>query len=208
MSAIALLNAPSPSPAIDQAVGYAALVTDGIRAREAMDTGRWILGGNVRQLVTHYREHTVEQYADDVGGVEATSLYEYAGVASFYTADALESLSELDLCYSHYREARRLKTLDKAVEFLKLIALNHWTTHQTRAALKEIKRNGGDIAATYSSSSPITGLDNRVVNRHPVYQWRGPATVSIDEKGVVRLVCEGLPEIEQGARYMVSFEEY
>ena len=195
----------SPSPTIDTAASYSSLVNDGITACQAMDTGRWLLGEYTRQLVTYYNERTIEQYADDVK-IDASRLYEFALMASYYSLETRESLSELNLCYSQYREARRLKDLDKSIAFLKKAALNLWTIAQTRSALKE--HFSPDALPSYSDNPAMTDLNNRPVNERPVYQWRGPASVTIDAKGIVRLQCDHAPEVEQGKRYMVSFEEY
>lgn len=189
---------------IDEAYSYAALVTDGITARQAMDTGRWLIGDYVRMLVTNYRERTVEQYADDIG-IESSRAYEYAGMASFYPLEIRDQLSELDLYYSHMREARRLRDLGRAVEFLKTIALNAWTIQQTRDALKAVF--APNALPNYSDGNAITDLRDRPIDQRPVYQWRGPAMVEVDKQGVVHIRCDHTPEIEPNKRYIVSFEE-
>jgi hypothetical protein len=189
-------------PATDTAQGYANLVERGIIARQAMDTGRWVLGGNVRELVTYYGERTIEQYADDIG-VEANRLYEYAELASFYPMDVREELSELDLCYTHYREAKWFKDLDQAIEFLKMIALNHWNVSQTRDYLRTL-RNGGKLPPR--SDRTISDLNNVPVEPRMNYQWRGRAMVSFDANGIVQLACEEVPDIDPDKPYMVIFQ--
>jgi hypothetical protein len=189
-------------PATDAANGYANLVERGIIARQAMDTGRWVLGGNVRELVTYYGERTIEQYADDIG-VEANRLYEYAELASFYPMDVREELSELDLCYTHYREAKWFKDLDQAIEFLKMIALNHWNVSQTRDYLRTL-RNGGKLPPR--SDRTISDLNNVPVEPRMNYQWRGRAMVSFDANGIVQLACEEVPDIDPDKPYMVIFQ--
>jgi hypothetical protein len=189
-------------PATDAANGYANLVERGIIARQAMDTGRWVLGGNVRELVTYYGERTIEQYADDIG-VEANRLYEYAEMASFYPMDVREELSELDLCYTHYREAKWFKDLDQAIEFLKMIALNHWNVSQTRDYLRTL-RNGGKLPPR--SDRTISDLNNVPVEPRMNYQWRGRAMVSFDANGIVQLACEEVPDIDPDKPYMVIFQ--
>lgn len=191
------------SPPVDTAYGYANLVERGIVARQAMDTGRWLLGGNVRELVTYYGERTIEQYADDVG-VEANRLYEYAEMASFYPAAVRDELSELDLCYTHYREAKWFKSLDSAIEFLKTIALNHWNVSETRARLKAL-RNGGHLPSRPDRG--MTDLHNVPVEPRMNYQWRGRAIVRLDGKGRVQLECETPPDLEADKQYMVIFQE-
>lgn len=192
-------------PPVDEAHGYSQLVNEGVIARQAMDTGRWVLGNNVRKLVTYYAQRTIEQYADDVG-VEANRLYEYGELASFYPTETREELSELDLCYTHYREAKKLKNLGDAVEFLKLIALYRWNVTETRQRLK-LMLKAGHIDPHQATGEPIRDLNNLPYERRPSYQWRGPATVQISKDGTVQLQCESLPEIEPGKRYIVSFEE-
>jgi hypothetical protein len=192
-------------PATDAATGYANLVERGIIARQAMDTGRWVLGGNVRELVTYYGERTIEQYADDVG-VEADRLYEYAELATFYPMDVREELSQLDLCYTHYREAKYLKDLSLAVEFLKTIALYRWNVSQTRAALKALKQSGDIDLDRISRMGAITDLRNQPYNKRPVIEWQGTATVRFDKGGKPELQWDSIPEVEDGKKYRVSFE--
>lgn len=193
------------APPVDEAHEYSQLVNDGIIARQAMDKGRWVLGNNVRKLVTYYAQRTIEQYADDVG-VEANRLYEYGELASFYPTEIREELSELDLCYTHYREAKTLKNLADAVDFLKLIALYRWNVSETRERLK-LMRSTGHIDPTKSTGSTVKDLNNLPYERRPSYQWRGPATVQRGKDGTMNLKGVNAPEIEDGKRYIVSFEE-
>lgn len=202
-----MIDTPSApiAPPIDHAAAYAALTEDAINARQAMDTGRWLLGEYTRMVLdaTVYGQHTIDEFADDIG-VDSKRAYEYGAMASYYPPATRESLSELKLTYSHFREAKRLKDLDKSIEFLKTVALNAWTIRQTQEALKEIF----DPQPLPSYSTPLTDPQNRPVSARGMYQWRGPATVQFDEQGVARLVCEGLLEFEPGTRLMVSVEEY
>jgi hypothetical protein len=206
MTAFDVINSPVVSP-IDQAAAYAALTEDAINARQAMDTGRWILGECTRMLLdtSLYGQHTLDEFGDTIG-VDPKRLYEYGSMASYYTPEKRESLSELNLTYSHLREARRLKDIDKSVAFLQKVALNAWTIAETRDALKE--HFHPDSLPSYSDSPPMTDSNGHPYNPQPEYQWRGPAVVHLDANGVLRLQCEGVPEVEQGKRYMVSFEEY
>lgn len=195
-----------PAAPIDEAYEYSLLVEKGRIARQAKDMSQWLLGDYVRMLITHYGERTIEQYADDIE-IEAHSLYTYGPMASYYPLQVREELSELDLCYTHFKEARRLKSLDKSIEFLKTIAENRWTVNQTRMALKALRMKGHAVAENVSDAPPMTDLRNLPYERRPSYQWRGPAMVSIDKQGNVSLKCDSPPEIEPGKRYIVSFEE-
>jgi hypothetical protein len=192
------------APTLNDAEGYALLVEDGIIARRAMDTGRWLIGEYVRQLVTYYGERTIEQYADDIG-IQPNRAYEYGSMASFYSLGTRAAFSELDLTYSHYREARRLKNLDRALEFLRLAALNKWTVRDMAQNLKAFR--DGEVAQSYSDAPPLTDLRNTPMSSRPSYQWRGRAIVKIGKDGLVQLACENIPDLEPDKEYIVSFEE-
>lgn len=193
----------------DVAYEYAALVDLAVNAAKAMDLGRWLIGDYVRKLITDfsaYAECTVEKFADAIK-ISHTSAYEYASMASFYTLAIREELSELDLSYSHMREARRLKTMDKAIEFLKAIALNRWTIQQTRDALKSLQKAGHTVAQTYSDAPPPTDLNHQAYDRNPLAIWRGVATLKIDSKGRAQLHIETPPDLEPDKEYIVIIQE-
>jgi hypothetical protein len=189
----------------DKSYEYSVLVDKGIQARQRKDTAKWRLGGYVRELETTYRDRTVEQYADDIGEA-AKSLYEYAGMASFFSQEIRESLSELDLSYSHFREARRLKDLNKAIEFLKVAASNHWTVKDMWAALKALRQSGHTVAETYSDAPPPTDLNNHAIERNPLAVWRGVGTLKFDNKGRAQLHIEA-PDLEPDKEYIVIIQE-
>ena len=193
----------------DVAHEYAALLELATNARQALDIGRWLIGDYVRKLITDfsaYAECTVENFADAIT-LSPNSAYEYASMASFYTLETREQLSELNLSYSHYREARRLRSLDKAIEFLKTIALNRWTIQQTRDALKALQRMGHrDIAATYSDAPLPTDLNNQPFDRNPLAVWRGVGMLKFDSKGRAQLHIEA-PDLEPDKEYIVIIQE-
>lgn len=168
-----------PLTLTDEAHSYARLVDEGIIARRAMDTGRWLIGEYARTLVTYYREKTIEEYARDIS-VSYKRVYEYGAMASFYPLEVRESLSELDLTYTHYREARRLKDLDKAVEFLKAAALNLWTVDDMRQNLKTMSQlERMDLSSKYSEDNQLTDLANKPVDPHrPRPIWEDITTLT------------------------------
>lgn len=192
----------------DVAVEYAALVEHGLNLSKTKDICHWLLGDDVRKLMTDfskYAECTVENYADAIK-VSHSSAYEYAGMASFYSLAIREELSELDLSYSHYREARKLKTLDKAIEFLKTIALKKWTIQQTRDALKALKRMGHEVDDRYSDAPPPTDLNHQPFDRNPLAVWRGVGILKVDSKGRAQLHIEA-PDLEPDKEYIVIIQE-
>lgn len=206
MTTFAVTDAPTVSP-VDQAAAYAELTRAAIDARKAMDTGRWLLGEYTRMLLdtTVYGAHTIEEFADAIS-IDAKRLYEFGAMATYYTPKTRESLAGLNLTYSHMREARRLKDLNKSIAFLQKASLNVWTLTQTREAIKAYF--SPDAPPAFSDGPAMTDTNNRPFNPRPVYEWRGPAMVSFDEKGIVRLQCDSVPDLDPDKRYMVSFEEY
>lgn len=197
----------------DETDAYDALVDLGIEARQNMDANRWKLGDYTLTLVTYisrYGKRTVEDYADAIS-VDASRLYEYKGMAEFYPAERRDELSELDLSYTHFREARRLKNLDRAIEFLMAAAQNGWTVTDMRQALKTMRRvDGIDVADTYREGGLTTDVYNRPLEMrrlHPVYD--AITRVSRDSTGRVILEDPDIPfpnDIELGRRYRVIFE--
>jgi hypothetical protein len=193
------------APPRDEAYEYSLLVEKGENASKAKSMAKWILGDCVRQLTTYYAQRTVKQYAADIKE-ESQSLYEYSGMASFFSLEVRESLAHLNLSYSHFREARRLKDLDKAIEFLETAANNYWTVDDMRQALKALRMSGHTVADTYGDAPPMTDLNNVPVEPRMNYQWRGRAIVRMDSKGHVQLECETPPDLEPDKQYMVIFQ--
>jgi hypothetical protein len=204
------IDSAPPLRYYDEAYDYAVLTELGKQAVEQMDRNRWRLGDYTRLLITYFTRYNhgdVKQFAEDIS-IDPGRLYEFSGMASFYPPEVREEFSELNLSYSHWREARRLKELDKAIEFLKVIALNAWTLNQTRQALSVLKRGGEiDVSRTYGEDNKIIDLHGNPIDQRPIYQWRGPALVEVDKQGVVHIRCDHTPEIEPNKRYIVSFEE-
>lgn len=193
----------------DVALEYALLVEQALNARKAMDIGRWLLGDYVRRLITDfskYRECTIEKFADAVT-IDAKRLYEYASMASFYSLEKREELAELHLSYTHYREARRLRTIEKAVEFLKAIALNRWTIQQTRDALKALNQMGHKIADTFSDSPPMMDYHQTPVYPGARNVWQGIGTIKVGKQGFM-LQCDIPPDhIDPDKRYEITVRE-
>lgn len=187
---------------------YDRLVDLGKAARNQMDHWRWVLGDYTLLLVTHfsrYGERTVEEYAEAIH-IDAGRLYEFKEFAEFYPPEKRDELSELDLSYTHFREAKRLKNLDQAIELLKLAAIESMTVPELRRVIKNMELVEGIVVnKTYTAPMTATGPRYNPV-KHPA--WDGSMHLSFDDKG--RLVLEDpdipLPALEEGRRYRVIFE--
>lgn len=187
---------------------YDRLVDLGKAAREQMDTWRWVLGDYTLLIVTHfsrYGERTVEEYAEAIH-IDAGRLYEFKEVAEFYPLAKRDELSELKLSYTHFREAKRLKNLDQAMELLKLAAIDRMTVNELRQTIKRMEMVEGIVTnKTYTAPMTATGPRYNPV-KYPA--WDGIMHLSFDDKG--RLVLEDpdipLPALEEGRRYRVIFE--
>jgi hypothetical protein len=196
------------APIKDKDEAYERLVKLGEDARRTMDEERWSLGDLTLLVIAHfsvYGQRTVEEYADAIK-VEASRLYEFKEVAEFYPPERRAELSELDLSYTHFREAKRLKKLDMAMEMLKQAAAQHMTVRVMAEAIKVMKLvDGIDVDRTYAT--PMTPLGPRY-NPIKYPAWDGSVKVSFDSKK--RLILEDpnipLPPFEEGRRYRVIFE--
>jgi hypothetical protein len=190
----------------DEAHSYALLVDEGITARKAMDTGRWLIGEYARTLVTYYREKTIEEYARDIG-VAAKRVYEYGAMASFYPLDIREHLSELDLTYSHFREARRLKDLNRAIDFLRAAALNLWTVEDMAQNLKTMSQlERLNLSSKYSEDNHLTDHTNKPVDpSRPRPVWEGITTLTV-KNGRVTFAGTLPPDFDPDRAYKIIIE--
>jgi len=163
----------APAPPIDKGYEYARLVEIAIRARQALDINRWTLGDCAAVFETHYRDETLARFANDIK-VDPKTLYGYKVMSEFYTSDHRERIAELNLTHTHAREARRLGTVEKAMEFLELAAANLYSVPQTRVEIKLMLLAGKGL--------PLPDVDARekiytppmLQNLHPI--WEGILT--------------------------------
>lgn len=194
----------SAYPQGDKAYGYSQLLEDAILARKAMDTGRWILGECVLELETRYREHTMDQFADEIL-IDPKRLYEYKLMAAFYPAKERQKLAHLPLSYTHFREAKRLGDLEQAMAFLEDIALNLWTIQDTRNRLKIMLGLGVNVSA--GSESPVSHGSLTAEEVVAAGGWQGRATVKTARDGSISLKCETPPGVVEGEEYIVTFQK-
>lgn len=113
------------------------LCEEGRSAMDSLDDGRWTLGELALQIETQYNAHTIEEFAKQVGA-EKSRVYEYRKVYGFY-ADFLPVQKFREetpmLRYSHYRDAMRLKTADKVLDWLNEVNGNGYTVEEARVKL-------------------------------------------------------------------------
>lgn len=108
-------------------------ICDYARARsEKLDLLRWRLGDCANLIAHKYSEHTILEFAKDIGQHKST-VYQYAKVAAFYKPRLRRRLFRLfpNLSYSHMRDAMRLKDKKTAVTWLKQCSDNGWTADES-----------------------------------------------------------------------------
>ena len=84
----------------------------------ANDNNRWALGDLAQRVEKRYGESTLADFASQIRLFEKT-LAGYRTVSMFYQKETREDFPALS--WSHYREAMRLGSLEKALELLALV---------------------------------------------------------------------------------------
>lgn len=115
------------------------LCDKGRTAMDSLDDGRWTLGELALQIETQYNEHTIDEFAKQVGA-EKSRVYEYRKVYGFYSNFLpVQKFREenMMLRYSHYRDAMRLKTADSVLDWLSEVNDNGYTVEEARVKLCE-----------------------------------------------------------------------
>lgn len=104
-----------------------------------MDTRRWDVGDDACAMETKYGEATLASMARDVN-MNKTTLASWKRVADYYPEiirrrllDNLENLS-----YSHYKDALRLKDIQKSVAWLEKCSEEGWSPDQASHKLTEL----------------------------------------------------------------------
>lgn len=135
-----------------------------------MDTRRWDVGDDACAMETKYGEATLASMARDVN-MNKTTLASWKRVADYYPEilrrrllDNLENLS-----YSHYKDAIRLKDIQKSVEWLEKCSEESWSpdqaSHKLTAELSgdpDDDDNGdGDDSDTKDIPGTITSVFKR-----------------------------------------------
>jgi hypothetical protein len=107
-------------------------------ARGRKDSAQWELGDLAVLVETHYGQNEIDNFARETG-ISKSSAHEYKSMCAFYQtirrADFLESTP--NVFYSHFRVAKKLKSVELAWEFLELVAAETWTVDQAEFHMYE-----------------------------------------------------------------------
>lgn len=183
----------------DDIDAYKRLVDIARDARKERDEQYWIMGQCAILLEIHYAKHTLATFANEIG-VEPRRIYEYKIMTEFYPLDIRERLKPLNLTYSHMREAKRLGTIEQAIEFLHQIAESLWTVHQTRERMNIML--GRTQSAMSQDERAALYTPPMLQNFHPVFE----SIMTIRQDGTISLDTPLPPDFEKGKRYRVIFE--
>ncbi len=107
-------------------------IAPGVRAREAIDGGRWLLGDLADAATTDYGEGRLHVYERAIG-VSFDSLRRYRDVArAFDPATRVAALS--------WEAHREVAALDDREEWLRRAASGGWSVSRLRAEIEEARR--------------------------------------------------------------------
>ena len=131
-------------------INYTSLVTLGMEAVERVNQGIWALGAYTREAQA--LGYTQEEYGKAIG-YSGKLLSEYACVTDYYMVEYLTNpdlheriweLKQTHLCYTLYRDAKKLGDIAQSVEFLEMALSEGWSVDKARGVL-----------ADYLSGKPI-----------------------------------------------------
>lgn len=92
-----------------------------------IDERRWIVGDDALLIDTKYGEHTMDDFARDIG-MNKSTVKGWKRVCEFYPKSIRGNLFEgyPNLTYSHMKDALRLKDLDEALVWLEQVSSEGW----------------------------------------------------------------------------------
>lgn len=132
------------APVHDEIVAFADFLNTLIDVIEVGDGCQWLAGDELQGIETRYKDHTIEQIADEVGKAPAT-LYDWKAMSAFYDPATRQHYKEKGLYYSHLKVGmRHFDTLESACEFLDECSAQNWSV---RGAQIEVKAFKGEAVA-------------------------------------------------------------
>jgi hypothetical protein len=172
--------------AIDSLTAWEDLCSAGAEAREKLDSWRWYVGDLANRVVTLFPskdgddERTLAEFAKDIN-MKKKSVYQYRQVAAFYPVSTRVEFD--NLTYTHYRDAMRLKDINRALEWLEECSRKSYTTDEAAFQLSEqLGTNDADK----------TKIFDKVVK----VRRRGDAVI---------FLCDAI--VENGERYQITIRE-
>lgn len=119
-------------------------VNAGMEARNMLDEGKWVVGDIAHTITQRYGARTprgegiIDAFARAIN-IAPDRVREYRTVAKFWKhTDRDNMLSIAVLTYTHLRDAMRFKDIERAKDFLYLVADNGWTVTQARIEMASL----------------------------------------------------------------------
>jgi hypothetical protein len=131
---------------------YDNLVTLGQAAAEAENSAYWQLGACAVE-VQNLPGRTLVEFGKAIGK-SGSQLSEYACVTRHYLTDNDDLQQRIDvlksrLCYTLFRDAKKLGRIEKSVDFLEMAHDREWSVDKARAMLADIK-DGKSVMETWT----------------------------------------------------------
>lgn len=103
-----------------------------------MDAARWVVGDRALLIEKQYGEHTLDDFARDIG-LNKKTVYGYRTVSDFYPEILRRSILNAfpNLTYTYFKDAIRLKDLEVAIEWLEQVSTEGWTADQASYELTD-----------------------------------------------------------------------
>lgn len=145
-----------------------------------MDVGRWIVGDRALLIEKQYGEHTLDDFARDIG-LNKKTVYGYRTVSDFYPEILRRSILNAfpNLTYTYFKDAIRLKDLEVAIEWLEEVSANGWTADQ---ASYELSDRVGTLVR-----NNIEGTDKSIEGIYQGFIYSGGviyAKIEVEEDGI------------------------
>lgn len=135
-----------------------------------MDSRRWDVGDDAVAMETKYGEATIESMARDVN-MNKTTLASWKRVAGYYPENLRRRLLDdlENLSYSHFKDAIRLKDVEKSVPWLEKCSAEGWSpdqaSHKLTAVLNPDDEDDGDDTDEKGKTDEIPGTITDVYKR-------------------------------------------
>lgn len=153
-----------------------------------IDTRRWDVGDDACAMETKYGEATLLGMARDVN-MNKTTLASWKRVADYYPEilrrrllDNLENLS-----YSHYKDAIRLKDIQKSVAWLEKCSAEGWSPDQASHKLTELLHPDEDGDGDGDASNTKNDIPGTITD---VFKRDGSCivelTIGLDDMALLR----------------------
>jgi len=128
-----------------------------------IDLRRWRVGDRAILIEKQYGEHTLDDFARDIG-MNKNTVYGWRRVAEFYPEVVRRTILNAfpNLTYAYYKDALRCGDLDLAITWLEKVSAEGWSADQAAYKLTVAREkginDGGNVAEEDNETNkPIEG---------------------------------------------------